>query len=46
MLAQAERQVKVDCIDKLGQFQDQITAPSNGLDVLLNDLGQDAVGGR
>jgi hypothetical protein len=45
MLAQAERQAKVNCIDKLGPFQDQITALSNRLDVLLNDLGQHAVGG-
>jgi hypothetical protein len=36
----------VDCIDKLGPFQDQIIAPSNRPDVLLNDLGQHAVGGR
>jgi hypothetical protein len=46
MLAQAERQAKVDCIDKLSPFQDQITAPSNRPDVLLNDLGQHVVGGR
>jgi hypothetical protein len=46
MLAQAERQAKVNCIDKLGPFQDQITAPSNRPDVLLNELGQHAVGGR
>jgi hypothetical protein len=45
MLAQAKRQAKVDCIDKLGPFQDQITPPSNKPDVLLNDLGQHAVGG-
>jgi hypothetical protein len=46
MLAQAERQAKVNNIDKLGPFQDQITTPSNRPDVLLNDLGQHAVGGR
>jgi len=46
MLAQAERQAKVNYIDKLGPFQDQIIAPSNRLDVLLNDLGQHAVAGR
>jgi len=46
MLAQVERQAKVDSIDKLGPFQYQITAPSNRPDVLLNDLGQHAVGGR
>jgi hypothetical protein len=46
MLVQAERQAKVNCINKLGPFQDQITASSNRLDVLLNDLGQHAVGGR
>jgi len=46
MLAHAERQAKVDCIDKLGPFQDQITAPSNRPNVLLNDLGQHSVGGR
>jgi hypothetical protein len=46
MLAQAERQTKVNWIDKLGPFQDQIIAPSNRPDVLLNDLGQHVVGGR
>jgi hypothetical protein len=45
VLAQAERQPEVDCIDKLGSFQNKITAPGNRLDVLLNDLGQHAVGG-
>jgi hypothetical protein len=46
MLAQAERQAKVNCIDKLGPFQNQITASCNKLDVLLNDLGQHAMGWR
>jgi hypothetical protein len=46
VLAQAERQAEVDNIDKLGPFQDQVTATSNRPDVLLNDLGQHAVGGR
>jgi len=45
VLAQVERQAEVDPIDKLGSFQDQITAPGNRPDVLLNDLGQHAVGG-
>jgi hypothetical protein len=36
----------VVCIDKLGPFQDQIIAPSNRLEVLLNDLGQHAAGRR
>jgi len=42
VLAQAERQAEVDCIDKLGPFQNKITAPGNRPDVLLNDLGQHA----
>jgi hypothetical protein len=46
VLAQAEGQAEVECIDELGLFQDQITAPNNRPDVLLNDLGQHAVGGR
>jgi hypothetical protein len=29
MLAQAERQAKMDGIDKLGFFQNQVTAPDN-----------------
>jgi hypothetical protein len=36
----------VDRIDKLSLFQDQITAPGNGPDVLVNYLGQHVVGGR
>jgi hypothetical protein len=45
VLAQAEKKAEVDRIDKLGPFQDQIITPGNRPDVLLNDLGQHAVGG-
>jgi hypothetical protein len=46
VLAPAERQAEVNSIDKLDSFHNQITVPSNRPDVLLNDLGQHAVGGR
>jgi hypothetical protein len=39
-LAQAEGQVKADGIDILGPLQDQITAPNNGPEVVLNNLGK------
>jgi hypothetical protein len=43
MLAQAERQAKTDGIYKLGPFQDQITVPNNGPEVVLDNLGKHAV---
>jgi hypothetical protein len=46
MLAQAERQAKTDGIYKLGPFQDQITVPNNGPEVVLDNLGEHAVWGR
>jgi hypothetical protein len=43
MLTQVEGQAKADGIDKLGPFQDQITAPNNGPKVVLNNLGKHAM---
>jgi hypothetical protein len=43
MLAQAERQMKADCKNKLGPLQDQITEPNNGPEVVLNNLGKHAM---
>jgi hypothetical protein len=39
MLAQAERQAKTDGIQELGPFQYQVTTPSNGLEVVLDNVG-------
>jgi hypothetical protein len=43
MLAQEERQEEADSINKVGPLQDQITAPNNGLEVVLNNLGKHAM---
>jgi hypothetical protein len=43
MFAQAKGQAKADGIEKLGPLQDQITAPNNGLEVVLNNLGKHAM---
>jgi hypothetical protein len=43
MLAQVEGQAKADGIDKLGHLQDQITAPNNGPEVVLSNLGKHAM---
>jgi hypothetical protein len=40
MLAKAERQGKADILNKLVPFQDHITAPNNGPEVVLNNLGK------
>jgi hypothetical protein len=37
---------QVDSINKLGPLQDQITAPNNGPEVVLDNLGKHAVWGR
>jgi hypothetical protein len=42
MLEQAKGQAKADGTDKLGPLQDQ-TAPNNGLEVVLNNLGKHAM---
>jgi len=46
MLAQAERQAKTDGIYKLGPLQDQITAPNNGSEVVLDNLGKHTMRGK
>jgi hypothetical protein len=43
MLAQAEGQAKADGIYELGSLHYQITAPNNGPEVVLDNLGKHAV---
>jgi hypothetical protein len=45
MLAWAKRQTKTYGKDKLDPLQDQITAPNNGPEVVLNNLGKHAMWG-
>jgi hypothetical protein len=42
MLAQAEGQAKADGIYELGSLHYQITAPNNGPEVVLDNLGKHA----
>jgi hypothetical protein len=43
MLAQAEGQAKIDGINELGPLQNQMTAPHNGPEILLDNLGKHAM---
>lgn len=46
MLAQVEGQAKADGIYELGPLQNQIIAPHNELEIVLDNLGKHAGWGR
>jgi hypothetical protein len=46
MLVQTKRKAEVDGINELGLLQNQVSAPDNWLEIMLDNLGQHMVGGE